>query len=285
MPVVVDESNGMEKLVLKSEQGAIAEVYLHGAHVVSWQDATGKDLMFTSKQAIFKPPKAIRGGVPVCFPQFGQLGPLGQHGFARNTKFDLLQETADSATLVLKAVGDEDEKYPYPFELTVRVQLGQQGNAPTFTQEVAANNTGSEEMSFTAALHTYFKISAIGNVAVSGLDGVTYTDSLQGGQHMQQSGDVIFDQEVDRIYLAVPDSGVQISDSGSGAVFEVHKAGFPDAVVWNPWVAKAQAMADFGDEEHKEMLCIEPAVAGSGPYKLAPGETWSGSQTLVYKAA
>lgn len=69
---------------------------------------------------------------------------------------------------------------------------------------------GSEEMSFTAALHTYFKISAIGNVAVSGLDGVTYTDSLQGGQRMQQSGDVIFDQEVDRIYLAVPDSGVQV---------------------------------------------------------------------------
>jgi hypothetical protein len=202
-------------------------------------------------------------------------------------------------------------------------------------------------MSFTAALHTYFKISAIGNVSVSGLDSLTYTDSLQGGQSMQQSGDVIFDQEVDRIYLAVPDSGVQvcwclvagcsvgkhktckcdacralglqmawqcschgrcaglqltlkncvllcvvacssltvsgwlhmhrvecptltdftntcfccvsvclpawlqISDSGAGAVVEVHKAGFPDAVVWNPWVAKAQAMGDFGDEEYK----------------------------------
>jgi D-hexose-6-phosphate mutarotase len=69
---------------------------------------------------------------------------------------------------------------------------------------------GTEEMSFTAALHTYFKISAIGNVSVSGLDGITYTDSLQGGQSVQQSGDVIFDQEVDRIYLAVPDSGVQV---------------------------------------------------------------------------
>ncbi|KAF6257429.1 galactose mutarotase-like protein [Scenedesmus sp. NREL 46B-D3] len=285
MPVIADESNGMEKLVLKSEQGATAEVYLHGAHVVSWKDAAGKDLMFTSKQAVFKPPKAIRGGVPVCFPQFGQLGPLGQHGFARNSKFDLVEETADSATLVLKAVGDEDEKFPYPFELTVRVQLGQQSSAPTLKQELAAKNTGTEEISFTTALHTYFKISTIDKVAVSGLDGLTYADSLQGGQSVQQSGDVIFDQEVDRIYLAVPDSGVQIRDSGSGAVVEVHKAGFPDAVVWNPWVAKSQAMGDFGDEEYKEMLCIEPAVAGSGPYKLAPGQTWSGSQTLVYKAA
>jgi D-hexose-6-phosphate mutarotase len=74
----------------------------------------------------------------------------------------------------------------------------------------ACHLAGTEEMSFTAALHTYFKISAIGNVSVSGLDGITYTDSLQGGQSVQQSGDVIFDQEVDRIYLAVPDSGVQV---------------------------------------------------------------------------
>eukprot|EP00879_Flechtneria_rotunda_P011257 GHRR01011758.1.p1 GENE.GHRR01011758.1~~GHRR01011758.1.p1 ORF type:complete len:150 (+),score=28.29 GHRR01011758.1:152-601(+) len=100
MPVSRDPANGLEKLTLRSEKGATCEVYLHGAHIVSWKDASGRDILFTSKQAIFKPPKAIRGGVPVCFPQFGQLGPLGQHGFARNTNFELESEASNSATLV-----------------------------------------------------------------------------------------------------------------------------------------------------------------------------------------
>lgn len=281
MPVVTDPTNGMEKLVLRSEQGATSEIYLHGAHVVSWKDPSGKDIMFTSKQAIFKPPKAIRGGVPVCFPQFGQLGPLGQHGFARNSKFEVAEDSSNSATLVLKATGSEDPKYPHPFELTVKITLADD----TFTQELAVKNTGDSEMSFTAALHTYYKISSIENVKVEGLSGVTYTDSLAGGQKVQQEGPVVFDKEVDRIYLAAPDSAMKIVDSGSGAVVEVHKTNFPDAVVWNPWVDKASSMADFGDEEYKEMLCIEPAVAGSGPVKLAPGASWAGTQKLVYKSA
>lgn len=279
--MVIDPTSGLEKLVLRSDGGATSEVYLHGAHVVSWLTATGKDVMFTSKQAIFKPPKAIRGGVPVCFPQFGQLGPLGQHGFARNSKFEVVSDSNSSATLVLKATGQEDPKYPHPFQLTVKVSLGDN----TFTQELAVTNTGDSEMSFTAALHTYYKISSIDKVSVEGLSGVTYTDSLAGGQQVQQQGPVVFDGEVDRIYLAAPDAAIKVIDAGSGSSIEVHKTNFPDAVVWNPWVDKSKAMADFGDEEYKEMLCIEPAVAGSGPVKLAPGALWCGTQKLVYNSA
>eukprot|EP00775_Hariotina_reticulata_P007154 gene7154-7369_t len=280
MPVEKDASNGLEKLVLRSAQGNIAEIYLHGAHVVSWKDSTGKDIMFTSKEAVFKPPKAIRGGVPVCFPQFGQLGPLGQHGFARNTTFDLLDEDGSSATLqILQSPGTEDPKYPHPFELRVKISLGDN----TFTQTLTAANTGDSEMSFTAALHTYYTVSSIDEVTVEGLEGVTYTDSLAGGREVKQQGPVVFDQEVDRIYLATPDSPIKVIDNGSGATVEIHKVGFPDAVVWNPWIDKAKAMGDFGDEEYKEMLCIEPAVAGSGAFKLAPGALWTGMQKLVYK--
>eukprot|EP00878_Enallax_costatus_P002464 GHUV01002644.1.p2 GENE.GHUV01002644.1~~GHUV01002644.1.p2 ORF type:complete len:282 (+),score=70.65 GHUV01002644.1:245-1090(+) len=280
MPVTTDPINGMEKVILRTEQGATAEIYLHGAHVVSWKDPSGKDILFTSKQAIFKAPKAIRGGVPVCFPQFGQLGPLGQHGFARNSKFEVLEDSSNSATLILRATGTEDPKYPHPFELTVKITLGDD----TFTQDLTAKNTGDSELSFTAALHTYYHVSSIDKVTVEGLSGTTYSDSLAGGQEVQQEGPVVFDREVDRIYLKAPDSGIRIVDSGSGASVEVHKTNFPDAVVWNPWVDKAHSMADFGDEEYKEMLCIEPAVAKSGAMKLAPGESWTGTQKLVYKS-
>eukprot|EP00877_Chromochloris_zofingiensis_P012390 jgi/Chrzof1/7404/Cz02g22020.t1 len=254
MPQVVqDETNGMDKVILKND----------------------KDIIFTSQKAIFKPPKAIRGGVPVCFPQFGQLGPLGQHGFARNTNFELADSTDSSATLVLKATGTEDPKYPHPFELTVKVELLDDA----LQQELSATNTGSSDLEFTAALHTYYKISDISKVRVEGLDGVTYSDSLQGGQKIKQEGDVTFDREVDRIYVQAPDT-VKIMDEGTGDVIEVSKVGFPDAVVWNPWIDKSKAMADFGDAEYKEMLCIEPAVALSGPQKLSPGASWSGKQVL-----
>lgn len=277
--IVKDDVNGLEKLVLKSEAGATAELYLHGAHVTSWKDASGRDVLFTSGKALFAPPKAIRGGVPVCFPQFGMLGPLGQHGFARNTAFTVeARPNSASATLLLVATGEEDEKYPHAFELRVRVELV---GGDTLLQELRVTNTGEEEMAFTCALHTYYRVDDIGAVAVEGLGGVTYTDSLAGGARVEQAGDVGFDREVDRIYLAAPDTGMRIVDRASGAAVEVRKTSFPDAVVWNPWVDKSRAMADFGDDEYKVMLCIEPAVAGSGPVKLAPGATWSGTQTLV----
>jgi len=261
-------------VVLRSEQGESSEVYLHGAHVVTWKTADGKDLLFTSKQAIFKPPKAIRGGVPVCFPQFGQLGPLGQHGFARNSMFKVTAGTSNSVTLSLSASGAEDAKYPHPFELQVKVELG----PGTFTQELEVLNSGSSPMSFTCALHTYFAVPSISEVQVLGLEGTTYTDSLAGGAKVVQEGPVVFDKEVDRIYVAAPHV---IKIKSGSSTLEVHKVNFPDAVVWNPWIDKSKSMGDFGDEEYKEMLCIEPSVAGSGPVVLEPGKTWSAQQKLV----
>ncbi|GBF93444.1 glucose-6-phosphate 1-epimerase [Raphidocelis subcapitata] len=276
MGIVKDDAHGLDKVVLKTPQGASSEVFLHGAHVTSFKTASGKDVMFLSKESVFKPPKAIRGGVPVCFPQFGQLGPLGQHGFARNTAFEVVESSDSSVTLLLKASGREDERYPHPFELRVSVKLEDEA----LTQEMTATNTGDKPMDFTCALHTYFSVSSIEKVHVEGLDGVGYTDSLQGGKPLTQDGPVVFRQEVDRIYLATPDT-IKIVDEGAGSCVEITKTGFPDAVVWNPWIDKSKAMGDFGDDEYQVMLCIEPAVAGSGAVTLAPGKRWTGTQSLA----
>jgi glucose-6-phosphate 1-epimerase len=236
----------------------------------------------------FKPsPLDNSGGIPVCFPQFGQLGPLGQHGFARNSAFSVVEEEEPSSAavaLALTATGEEDARFPHPFHLRVRTSLSPDGN--TLRQDLTVKNTGNAPFDFTAALHTYFAVPDVAELSVEGLDASTYSDSLDGGKERPQIGPVIFDQEVDRIYLNAPDSGIIAKNAvAKGAKVEVRKGGFKDAVVWNPWVEKAAAMADFGDDEFQRMLCIEPAVAKSGAVTVEKGEEWGGWQELVYTPA
>lgn len=278
MDRIVRDEHGLEKIVLRTVEGETADVYLHGAHVTSWRSPQGADYLFLSKKAIFKPPKPIRGGIPVCFPQFGPLGSLPQHGFARNSAFEVEELHGDwGVTLLLRHAGDQG--YSAHFELRIKVSLCE----GALQQEMRVTNTGSDEMSFTGALHTYYAVDDISTVKVEGLQGVTYKDSLDGGkQVVEAQGAVTFASEVDRIYCSAPDV-IKVAGAAPGRSLTLTKAGFPDAVVWNPWVAKAQAMADFGDEEYKVMLCIEPAVAGSGPVTLPPGQTWTGTQTLTMK--
>ncbi|EIE25671.1 galactose mutarotase-like protein [Coccomyxa subellipsoidea C-169] len=274
--LTTDQSSGQKYVVLKSAEGTTAEIFLHGAHVTSWKTVSGEEVLFVSKQAVYKPPKAIRGGIPVCFPQFGGFGPLSQHGFARNSEFAVTDSAADSVTLSLTPSKDQLQLFPHPFELKVKVDVGND----VLEQTLTATNTGSKAFELTAALHTYFSISSIDKARVDGLSGVDYLDSLQDKRRLTENGaSVRFGGEVDRIYLATP-SRLEVVDEGRGRAVVVEKQGFPDAVVWNPWVDKAAGMGDFGDDEYKEMVCLEPAVAGSGPVTLQPGATWTAKQTL-----
>ncbi|CAL8469848.1 g9390 [Coccomyxa elongata] len=274
--ITTDEFSGLKKVQLQSAEGTSAEIFLHGAHVTSWKTSKGEEVLFVSKQAIYKPPKAIRGGIPVCFPQFGGFGPLSQHGFARNSEFTVSASAADSVTLSFTPREEQLNLFSHPFELTVQVRVG----SDTLEQTLTATNTGSEPFELTAALHTYFRISSIDKARVDGLQGVDYLDSLQEKERFTENGaSVHFSGEVDRIYLATP-GRLEVVDEAKGRAVVIEKEGFPDAVVWNPWIEKAAGMGDFGDEEYKEMVCLEPAVAGSGPVTLQPGASWSAKQML-----
>ena len=259
-------------------QKSSATVYLHGAHVTSWTSPTGKEILFVSKDAIFKPPKAIRGGVPICFPQFGDMGPLKQqHGFARNLAFEVENSSSpDQVTLLLKYDGGKEHDFPHPFELRVTVRVADEGKQ--LVQSLAVKNTGEQSFTFTTALHTYFRVSDIAEARVEGLKCCKYLDSLDGRKEKTEENDAVkFEEEVDRIYAAVPsDGGIKIVDDGvssssSGHSISLETVNLPDAVVWNPWIAKAKGMADFGDEEFRQMLCVEPAVAASGAVEVAGG--------------
>ena len=173
-------------------------------------------------------------------------------------------------TLLLKRDG-ESRDFPHAFELRVTVRVADEGRQ--LVQSLAVKNTGEAPLSFTAALHTYFRVSDVSKARVEGLKGCKYLDSLDGRKEKQEEAEAVkFAGEVDRIYIAVPSDGaVRIVDDGetsssesSGHSISLETVNLPDAVVWNPWVEKSRGMADFGDEEFRQMLCVEPAVAASG---------------------
>ena len=260
-------------------QRSAATVYLHGAHVTSYVPPGGdRDVLFVSREAVFKPPKAIRGGVPLCWPQFGDMGGLPtQHGFARNSAFELEIATESAATLCLKHAGDA--AFPHPHELRVAVSLTPAG---ALQQTVTVKNTGVEPLRATLALHTYIRVADVRTATVKGLASVPYLDSLDGRvRKVDNEAAVSFAGEVDRIYMGAPSSlSVADSSSSSSRTVTIATTGLPDAVVWNPWTAKAAATGDLGDTEWREFVCVEPAAAGSGPVEVAPGGEWVGGQTL-----
>ncbi|KAG4959114.1 hypothetical protein AAZX31_13G081900 [Glycine max] len=279
--------NGLDKVILRDPRGSSAEVYLYGAHVTSWKNEQAEELLFLSSKAIFKPPKPIRGGIPICFPQFSNLGPLDSHGFARNRFWTIddspppfLTNTPSKAfvDLILKPSEDDIKIWPHSFEFRLRVALGSGGDL-MMTSRIRNTNIDGKPFSFTFANHTYFSVSDISEVRVEGLETLDYLDNLQKRERFTEQGDALtFESEFDRIYLSTP-TKIAILDHEKKRTIVLRKDGLPDAVVWNPWDKKAKAMSDFGDDEYKYMLCVE-AAAIEKPITLKPGEEWKGRLEL-----
>jgi glucose-6-phosphate 1-epimerase len=270
-----------------SSQSSSATVYLHGAHVSSWTSPSGCELLFMSEKAVFAPPKALRGGIPVCFPQFSDMGAMeSQHGFARNAAFVVDEAAGDNSackvTLLLDHTGSV--AFPQPFQLRVSVEVRAPHGA--LVQRLRVTNPASAPgpLPFTAALHTYIRVGDIGRAAVEGLGpGGRFLDSTDGRvEKVDEGGSLKFDREVDRIYLSPPGPLVVVDGAASRRV-RITTDGLVDAVVWNPWTEKAAALADFGDDEFKHMVCVEPAAVtgGGGVGGLGVGETWEGGQALM----
>ncbi|KAL5098140.1 hypothetical protein RYX36_002467 [Vicia faba] len=279
--------NGLDKVLLRESRGSSAEVYLYGGHVTSWKNEHAEELLFLSSKAIFKPPKAIRGGIPICFPQFANHGPLESHGFARNRFWTIEDDPPPFPTnnlskafvdLILKPSEEDLKIWNHSFEYRLRVALGPAGDL-MLTSRIRNTNIDGKPFSFTFAYHTYLSVSDISEVRVEGLETLDYLDNLQNKERFTEQGDALtFESEVDKIYLSTP-TKIAIIDHEKKRTFVLRKDGIPDAVVWNPWDKKAKAMADFGDDEYKHMLCVE-AAAIEKSITLKPGEEWKGRLEL-----
>ncbi|KAK1388370.1 Glucose-6-phosphate 1-epimerase [Heracleum sosnowskyi] len=261
---VVKGINGLDKVVLRQIRGSSAEIYLYGGHVTSWKNDRGEQLLFVSNKATFKPPKAIRGGIPICFPQFSDFGSLEKHGFARNRMwsidtnpppFSTNSPNKASIDLILKPSKEDLKIFPHSFEFRLRVTLAPGGEL-TLTSRIRNANSDRKPFKFTFAYHTYFSVSDISEVRVEGLETLDYLDNMHKKNRFTEQGDALtFESEVDKVYLSSP-TEIAFLDHEKKRTILIRKNGLPDAVVWNPWDKKSKAMADFGDYEYKLTLIL-----------------------------
>jgi glucose-6-phosphate 1-epimerase len=261
-------------MLLSAPDGACAELTLHGAHVISWIPAQGGEQLFLSRISEYRPGVAIRGGVPVIFPQFAGRGTLPKHGFARMLPWELLSTEGGVAVLRLQDEPSTRAIWPHAFRVDYRVDVG--GQDLVMTLRVV--NTGTAPFSFTAALHTYLRVEDVRRAAVTGLKGLRYADSAHGeAESVEENQRVLFPGEVDRIYFGTHQP-VHLIQKDRHLI--VQAEGFTDTVIWNPGPGKAAALADLHSGGYLEFVCIESACIGT-PLILEPGAAWQGTQTLT----
>ncbi len=274
-PSVTEASQGLRSLAICNRH-ARARIFLQGAHVAEWRPVGHEEGLWTSVRSLFEPGKPIRGGIPICFPWFGPhptRSDLPPHGFARLLPWTLTgaEDLADGRTRVTLALRSSDETraiWPHEFALSLSVVVG-----ATLALELAVTNEGTTPISFEEALHTYFSVGDVRRTTVEGLAGATYVDKVDGATRKAQGPDSIaFTGETDRVHLGAEGS-CAVVDAALGRRIEIGKRGSRTTVVWNPWVAKAARMPDFGDDEWPGMVCVETANAADDRIELAAGQT------------
>ena len=270
---------------IRVSDGAAGSAFIgaQGAQLLSWQGGDGRERLYlspTTGGAIIHDDAggeavAIRGGIPVCFPQFSDRGELVKHGFARNQPWRLAARHRHGATLALASDTITARHWPHAFHAELRVALAPGALRVT----LAVVNTGNVPWSFTAALHTYLRVENIHATRLLGLDGVRYQDATDACiVKTQDEAALSIPGEVDRVYLEPP-AELLLEEDGQPAL-RILQHGFADTVVWNPGPEKARALRDMPDEDWLRMLCVEAACAAA-PVSLAPGECWEGGQTLM----
>jgi glucose-6-phosphate 1-epimerase len=269
--VAITTGNGGLRKINVTTDFSTAEIYLHGAHITGFQKNGEPPLLFMSDKSLFAPDKAIRGGVPICFPWFGSREGLPAHGFARVTAWGLLTTIAlPDGSVSLRFQLPENAGGANPFGGRVEFILTVND---TLTMKLQVTNTMGEPLSFEECLHTYFPVGDINAVAVTGLKGAHYLDKTDNNARKLESDHAIkIVSETDRVYLDTI-RAVEIHDTKLRRVIRVEKTNSSSTVVWNPWIAKARAMADFGDEEFRRMVCVEAGNVGQNLITLAPGKT------------
>ena len=257
---------------LRHDDGATAIIALHGAQVLSWTPADGRERLFLGERADFAPGGAIRGGIPVVFPQFADRGTLRKHGFARLQDWTFEDVVEDVAVFTLHD-GPGSAAWPHRFACRVAVALAARGLSVTLEVE----NRDDASFAFSAALHTYLCVGDIAQVALEGLQGCDYEDSAAGGTlHRQHDFAVGFTGEIDRIYGDVV-APLRLVDGERTVPIEQH--GFADVVVWNPGARLAAGIPDLAPDDHQRFACVEAAQVLQAVV-LAPQEMWSGTQLL-----
>lgn len=280
-PIAITRHQGLEALELVAPDGARATLLLHGAHVLSWIPAGAEEQLYLSPKTAMSTGQAVRGGVPVIFPQFAARGPLQRHGFARTKPWQLIsaEQGEDDALAVLRLTDDAATRmfWPHAFEAELSVRVA----GRELQIELACENKGDTPFSFTSALHTYLGLDDLDSASVQGLSGLQYWDSVESVEKTQRVDLLLPGGDLDRIYYQVKQDLTLREQRGERErQLLIRQQGFEDAVVWNPGAAKCAALVDMPADGYKRMLCVEAATVAR-PVELQPGQSWAGMQSLT----
>ncbi len=260
---------------LSDEHGNHLDIHPQGAHVTSWVCA-GLEQLYLSSRSRFETGKAIRGGVPIIFPQFATRGNGPRHGFARTSAWQpQLSDRADTLRFALRSDARSRALWPFEFELLFSARLLPRG----LNLSLDVFNSGRQELSFSAALHSYWRVDALPRTQLHGLSGLSYWDngwplhqrSEQQDEMLQPPGGL------DRIYFAATQP-LRLVDGVQSRC--IHQSGFRDVVVWNPGSDGSRTLDDMPEAEHSQFVCIE-AAAIEAPIRLPAGGHWQGSQSIL----
>ncbi|CAK7898458.1 glucose-6-phosphate 1-epimerase [[Candida] anglica] len=280
------------EVILTHKNGSVVKILKYGATVTSWTTSDGKEQLWLSSAAKLDGSKPVRGGIPLVFPIFGKCQDethptfkLPQHGFARNSVWEFLGQTAANPLTVEFALSPEQVSNDLTnlwgdgqndFTLIYTIQL----NESSLKTQIEVENAGKREFEFKWLFHTYFAVPDITDVLVTNFTDAKCYDQLLAEEYSEKAPMISFHEEFDRIYKGVDqDKVAQIVELGK-VLHNVKRTNLPDCVVWNPWIKKSAGMADFAPKDgYKNMLCIEPGHVDSF-IKLSGGEKWTAAQEL-----
>jgi len=272
---------------------ASAEIFVQGAQISRFKRKQQAPILFLSRQCEYKQGQPLRGGIPICWPWFGQLkknndkitsqykhsslDSMPAHGCVRdvNWKVDSIETPSHDMTIVEFSLdlntdladndsNARDTMWPFLAQLRYRVEVGEQLMAT-----LTVSNQDTKEFSYSSALHSYFSVDHINNVIISGFSKTTYIDALDAWQEKKQIDDIAFNKEVDRIYTSAPE---EIILSDRNRTIAITSKGSKSTIMWNPWIEKSQQLSQFADDEYQSMVCVEIANALNDIVSLKPGE-------------
>jgi glucose-6-phosphate 1-epimerase len=259
---------------------AAALIALQGAQLLEFTPRNTQPVIWLSEQAEFRRGQSVRGGIPVCWPWFGDLAcnpaavresfkppDAPAHGLVRTQDWliDSIAENTEGTHITLRHPGTSIPGWAHAAELTLVVSIG-----ATLRLQLRTRNTGATPLALSQALHTYFAVSAIDKVEIRGLDGTRYVDTLRDWQEFRQEGAMHMQGEVDRIYRQVP-AHIRLHDESWRRTLHLRVRNSTSAVVWNPHIAKARRLSQFAPDAWQRMLCIETANVLEDSVQLAAG--------------